>query len=156
MKTLTALVLSAGFTGLLSAQTLSNYQFIVTGQGPTAYFKLDSSLASSVDPGVVLSPYVSQVGGFAADIFRNPNLSYYFSGQSDYLLNNTTNLINGGGVTNMTSTKAGSITFLFRTLDPGQNTGQRFLFSAGNVTSNRNALSLFLRTRTLTTVIRIH
>src|ERR1051325_2732526 len=131
-----------------SAQTLSNYQFAVNSQSPNSWFKLDGTLSDSVSPGIVLSTYSSQVGGFASDVYRNPAKSYFFGGQSDFLLYSAgtygTNLFSGGGATNTTSTAAGSISFVFRMLDSVSNTGARFLFSAGNTVSNGNALGLFL------------
>src|SRR5206468_3946416 len=102
---------------------------IVSNQTPTAYFQLDNSLTNSLDTNVVLE--VFGAGAFTADIFRNIRKSYAFVNQTDYLQNTTTNLISGGGTSNTTSTASGSITLLFKTLDPGTNTGQRFLFSAG-------------------------
>src|ERR1051325_6723841 len=101
-----------------SAQTLSNYQFAVNSQSPNSWFKLDGTLSDSVSPGIVLSTYVSQAGGFESDAHGKHAKSYYFSGTSDYLQYSAslygTNLFNGGGATNTTSTAAGSITFLFR------------------------------------------
>ena len=126
----------------LSAQTLSNYQFIVSSQSPGTYFKLDNSLQSAIDPSVTLESF--GMGGFTFDAFRNPGSSYYFFENTDFLRLMTTNVINGGGTSNTTSTAAGSITLLFRSLDPGTNTGQRFIFSGGDSTTNHNALALFV------------
>jgi Concanavalin A-like lectin/glucanases superfamily len=142
MKTIRALTLALYIPTLASATTLSNYQYTVTTQGPTAYFKLDGSLASSVDPSVLLT--ASGIGGYAVDGYGNYGDCYFLTDQHDFLFNNTTLLISGGGTTNTTSTASGSISFLFKTLDAGPITGQRFLFSAGNTTSNGNAFALFV------------
>ncbi|HMP81362.1 MAG TPA: hypothetical protein PKA41_01495 [Verrucomicrobiota bacterium] len=126
-----------------SAQTLADYQLAVSSQSPANYFKLDGDLADSVDPEIVLESFGA--GGFTFDVFRNSGTSYYYVNQTDFLrINGTTNLINGGGVSNTTSTASGTISFLFRTLDAAPNTGQRYLFSAGGTTEEHNAFSLFL------------
>ncbi len=147
-RNLLTLAILAGMGCSLHSQTLSNYQHVVASQQPTAYFTLDGTLEDAVGPGRLLTKYDFATGGFATDVFRSPGMAYAFTGQSDYLLysaaNYGTNLLNGGGQTNMSSTAAGSITFIFRTLDAAANTGQRFLFSAGNTVSNGNALGLFL------------
>ena len=142
------LVSVLGVVGTGGAQTLSNYQAVVAAQGPSAWFKLDGMLHDAIQPGIVLSYYTEGQGSFQSDVFGNPTNAYAFTLQSDYLLYDVsiygTNLLSGGGVTNTTSTAEGTITFLFRSLDAGANTGQRFLFSAGNTTANGNALGLFL------------
>ena len=134
----------ACLAGSLSAQTLSNYQYVVSSQAPGTYFKLDNSLASSVDPGVVLEQNLATGGGFMFDVFGNPIRSYFFANQTDYLRTAGTNIISGGGASNTVSTATGSITLLFRTLDLGANTGQRYVFSGGGATEDHNALTLFL------------
>jgi hypothetical protein len=142
MKTICSLALVFCAVSMASAQTLSNYQHTVTNQGPTTYFTLDNSLVDSVTGTVSLTAV--GLGGFTFDTYRNASKSYYYSATTDALYNNSTVLINGGGTTNTTSTASGSITFLFRTLDPGANTGQRYLFSAGYTTANGNAFALFI------------
>lgn len=143
-----AIAFMLGLVAVGNAQTLSNYQAVVNSQGPSAWFKLDGTLADAVHPGIVLSYYVDGQGSFQSDVFGNPASCYAFTAQSDYLLYDVniygTNLLAGGGETNTSSTAQGSITFLFRSLEAGANTGQRFLFSAGNTTTNGNALGLFL------------
>lgn len=138
---LTPLAVLFGLTIHVSAQTLPNYQATVSSQGPTAYFKLDSSLVSAVNGGVFLESFG---GGYASDVYRNPTNSFFFVNSTEFLRNLTDNLISGGGVTNTTSTNSGSITLLFRSLSAITNTGQRFLLYAGNTTADGNALSLFL------------
>src|ERR1051326_318701 len=123
-------------------QTLSNYQAIVTGQGPVHHFKLDGSLASTENPEVALESYGA--GGFTFDVFRNPGEAAFFVNQTDYLRDVADPLISGGGVPNTNSTASGSITFLFRSLDSGDITGQRCLFSAGGSVTNHNSFSLFM------------
>lgn len=143
-----ALASVLGLVAAGNAQTLSNYQAVVNSQEPSAWFKLDGTLADAVHPDIVLSYYVDGQGSFQSDVFGDPASCYAFTLQSDYLLYDAniygTNLLAGGGVTNTTSTAEGTITFLFRSLDAGANTGQRFLFSAGNTTANGNALGLFI------------
>jgi hypothetical protein len=145
MKPIIALAaVAVCLAGNLSAQTLSNYQFVVSSQGPGTYFKLDNSLASSVDPSVVLEQNLATGGGFTFDVFGNTIKSYFFANQTDFLRTSGTNIISGGGVSNTVSTATGSITFLFRTLSPGTNVGQRYVFSGGGVTEDHNALAMFL------------
>src|SRR6185503_10877111 len=136
----------------LCAQNISNYQFTVSSQNPTAYFKLDGSLASSVNPNVVLESFA---GGYALDVFRQTSNCWFFVDQNTaYLRNLSDSLISGGGPANSNATAKGSISFLFRSLS-GQNVGgQRFLFdattTAGMTTTNHNAFSLFFENDTST------
>jgi len=126
-----------------TGQTLSDYQAAVSAQGPSSYFKLDGSFDSAVDPGAALE--VFGAGGFAYDVFHSPGSSYSFVNRTDFLRNIASPyLINGGGASNTTSTAAGSVTLLFRTLGSGEITGQRYLFSAGSVVTNHNAFALFV------------
>jgi Concanavalin A-like lectin/glucanases superfamily len=129
----------------LSGQTLPQYQSTVSSQTPFAYFKLDNSLESAVNPSVVLEEYIAPGGGFGGDVFRNPTNSYYYVNSPDFLRNMFDNLISGG-----TGTATGSITFLFRTLDAATNTGQRYLFSAGGNTATSNAFLLFFENDNVT------
>src|SRR6266568_1550479 len=145
---LSLLLAAACLASQVSAQTLSNYQFTVSSQGPTTYFKLDNSTASSVDPSVTLESF--GVGGYLSDVYRNSTNAYFYVNSTDFLRNLTTNLISGGGATNTSSTASGSITFLFRTLTAATNTGQRYLFYAGNTTADGNALSLFFENDNVT------
>jgi hypothetical protein len=145
MKSIIAMLVCAVGLDLSQAagQTLSNYQAIITAQGPSSYFTLDGTFASAVDAGTTLE--VFGAGGFMFDLFRNPGSSYFYVNKTDFLRNLTTpNLISGGGTSNLTSTAAGSVTLLFRTLGPGEIGGQRYLFSAGSVVTNHNAFALFL------------
>lgn len=139
-------------TGQLSAQTLADYQAEVTGQSPSNYFKLDSSLVSAVNGTVSLSSFGA--GGFAGDVFRNPTNSYFYVNNTDFLRNLTDPLISGGGSANSNATATGSITFLFRTLTGPNVGGQRFLFDAtttsGMGTSSNNAFSLYFENDTST------
>lgn len=145
MKLPTALfVIATGLAVSASAQTLPNYQAAVTGQSPSDYFKLDGSLESAVNPGIILGQNLTPNGGFAADVYGNVGKSFFYVIQGDYLAYTGGNLLSGGGVSNLVSTAKGSISFLFRTLPPGVNTGQRYVFSAGGDATEHNALSLFL------------
>ena len=143
-STLSLLVIAIGLDLSLAAdQTSSNYQAVVSAQSPSSYFKLDGSLASAVDSDVALEAFGA--GGFTFDAFRNPGMSYSYVNKTDFLRNLTaTNLISGGGTSNTTSTASGSVTLLFRTLSTGEISGQRYLFSAGSVTTEHNAFALFL------------
>jgi len=142
----------------VSAQTLSNYQAVVSSQSPSNYFKLDGSLESAVNGSVVLeiNELLTANGGFASDVFRNPTNSYFFdAGQNNAWLRNLTDpLINGGGTADTNATNKGSITFLFRALAGTNIGGQRFLFDAtttgGMGTTNHNALSLYFENDTST------
>ncbi len=137
---------------IASAQSISNYQFTVGSQNPTAYFKLDGSLASSVNPNVVLEPFA---GGYASDVFRKASNCWFFVDQNTAFLRNLTDsLINGGGSANSNATAKGSVSFLFRSLSGPNIGGQRFLFdatsTAGMTTTNHNAFSLFFENDTST------
>ena len=147
------LVAATCVVGQLSAQTLTDYQNEVMNQGPSNYFKLDGSLESAVNPGVVLTPQ-GVGGGFTADAFRNPTNAYGYLNNNDELGNFTDPLISGGGVANSNATSKGSITFLFRALDGLNIGGQRYLFDATTTgsmgTTNHNALSLWFENDTST------
>jgi len=142
-KLLTFLLALTCFNTRMSAQMLADYQAAVQNQAPATWFKLDGDLVSAVDANVVLTVF-GLGSGFAFDVFGNNGRSYSFGGQTDTLYNQTTDLINGGGTSNTASTAAGSVTFLFRTLDPSPNTGQRYLFSAGDSAASANAFAVFL------------
>lgn len=136
----------------LSAQTIANYQAEVMSQSPSNYFKLDGTLASTVNPGVVLESFA---GGYASDAYRNATNCWFFVDQNTaYLRYVTTPLINGGGTSNTISTAKGSITFLFRALSGPNTTGGRTLFDASTVnvgTTNHNGLALFFESPTAST-----
>src|SRR5262245_37611773 len=125
-----------------SGQTLSNFQAVVSSQSPANYLTLDGTLASSVKPEVILEYFGA--GGFTFDLFRNPGKSYYFVNATDFLRDLSDNLISGGGSANSNSTASGSVVLLFRSLDAGEITGQRYIFSAGSIVSNHNAFALFM------------
>lgn len=154
-KLLARFALSVGLAipASLPAQTLSNYQYVVSGQSPTAYFKLDGTLTNAVNDEVVLESFS---GGYAFDVYRNTSNCWFFVEQFNtaYLQYLTDSLINGGGTSNVNANAKGSITFLFRMLSGPNIGGQRFLFdattTAGMGTSNHNALSLFLENDTST------
>src|SRR5262245_21827804 len=101
----------------LAGQTLSNYQAVVSSQGPANYLNPDGSLASAVDSEVALEAV--DEGGFTFDAFRNPLMSSCFANQTDCLRNTTATLFSGGGTSNSSSSASGSVTFLFRSLDAG-------------------------------------
>src|SRR4051812_24104746 len=107
------LVLS--LAGSSFAQTLSNYQFVVSSQSPAAYFKLDGTLADSVTPSQSLTP---SLGFFTADAVRHPTNAYAFLNASD-ALSLGTDIIPGGDPTgtNAAANGVGSISILFRALD---------------------------------------
>ena len=149
---LASMALALAVPASLSAQTISNYQYVVSSQSPTAYFKLDSSLQSAVNGSVVLEAFA---GGYATDAYRNVTNCWYFVDQNtSYLRNLTDSLINGGGTANSNAIAKGSITFLFRMLSGPNIGGQRFLFDAtttgGMGTTNHNALALYLENDTST------
>ena len=149
MKTLAALIVSLGFTGLLSAQTLSNYQFTVTSQNPSAYFKLDGTLEDSVTPSQVLTVN-GLTGAFFYDAYRNSTNAYAFFAAPD-ALTIPSDIINGGGAgTNDAATGVGSMSLIFHSLNTWTTTGQRWLFSQGDSTTNGNGLALFFENNTTT------
>src|SRR5258706_6097602 len=53
-------LLATCLAGNLAAQSLSNYQFIVSSQSPSAYFKLDGTVSDSITP----SQSFSTSGGY--------------------------------------------------------------------------------------------
>ena len=139
------LVFSCGWA---SAQTLSNYQSIVTSQNPTSYFKFSGTLEDSVTPAQVLTAFA---GFFSADLAHRASNSYAFVAQADGL-HLMADIISGGDPTgtNAAANGVGSISLLFRALDAPP-TGQRFLFSQGaGTTSNGNAVELFFENTTTT------
>src|SRR5436190_23831643 len=75
-------------------QNISNYEFTVSSQSPTAYFKLDGSLTNTVNGSVVLEPFA---GGYASDVYRTTSNCWYFVDQNTAFLRNLTDpLISGG------------------------------------------------------------
>jgi hypothetical protein len=150
-------VVVASLAANLFAQTLTNYQAVVTSQSPSNYFKLDGSLESAVNGSVVLliNDALTANGGFRGDVFHNPTNSYYFdAAQNNAWLRNTTDpLINGGGISNNAASAKGSISFVFRTLAGVNTTGERWLFDATSTatdTTNHNTLSLYFANATTT------
>ncbi len=143
-RTWSAFLAVLTFACAATAQTLSNYQSTVISEMPNYYFTFDNGSLTSITNGVTLLSSPVSFSQFAFDVFRNPGDSAYFTGQSDGLVGNGDGLISGGGTSNLTSTASGTVTFLFKTLDPGLNTGQRIIFSCGGSTTNHNALQLFI------------
>ena len=137
-------IVIAGFACAATSQTLSNYQSTVTGEMPNYYFTFDNGSLTSITNSVTLQSSPVSFDQFAYDVFGNPGDSVYFTGQSDGLVGTGDGLISGGGTSNLTSTASGAITFLFKSLDPGLNTGQRIIFSCGGSTTNHNSLQLFI------------
>jgi hypothetical protein len=153
MKTGSTILLAlACFSLGASAQTLANYQAIVLGQGPSSYFTFDGgSLTSVAGSPVTLSYYYSAGSSsfpFNYDIFGNPTNAIYFTASTDTAYDTTHHLINGGGTATTNSTATGSITLLFRTLDPGPPpsgaAGQHFVFSAGGTAGASNTFALLI------------
>jgi hypothetical protein len=144
--------LAALLVGTASGQTIANYQATVLSQNPSNYFKLDSSLASAINPSVVLESFA---GGFANDVYRNTSNAYFVVDQNTaYLRDITDPLISGGGTANSNAVAKGSVSFLFRSLSAPNVGGQRFLFdatsTAGMTTTNHNAFSVFFENDTST------
>jgi hypothetical protein len=155
MKKLLFVLSFIGFNALrTSGQTLAAYQATVAGQTPNYYFKFDGgSLANSGTNSTVVSwsttpPVFTQ---FTFDIFGNPQDSVYFSSTKTDVItdpNESSDKIissGGNGTATTNSTAQGSITFLFRSLDPGVNTAQKYLFSSGILNSNHNSCSLLFQ-----------
>lgn len=158
MKTRSTILLALTCFSLgVSAQTLSNYQAIVKAQTPSFYFTFDTNSLANVigGSGPVLSTTLSVASQFTYDIFQNPTNCIYFSlggssGDAAYdPSEGTDHIISGGGVVGTnTSTAVGTITLLFRTVDPGPPSaaatgpGAKCIFSAGGSTGSSNALYL--------------
>src|SRR5205814_9940944 len=127
----------------LFAQSLSNYQYTVTSQSPSAYFKLDGTLVDSITPSQTLTAIGA--GYFGADAARQPNSAYVFNtvAASD-VLTLAADIIPGGDPvgTNAAASGVGSISLLFRALD-GAPTGQRVIFSQGTNNTAGNAFELY-------------
>lgn len=123
----------------------ATYQTVVSGQSPNYYFKLDNDLTDSVGGSVTLD---ATGGDFVRDYFGNADGSRSFAAAADRLQVNA-NLVNGGGsYTGEPGTGKGTISFLFRHLNFTNNSGQRFLFSAGGATSVTNGFGLFVENYT--------
>lgn len=150
----------------VSAQTLTltNYEAIVLAQNPSNYFTFDGGELSNCvvgGPAVTLtaSPAAGSITGLqlAPDAFGNPSNSFYFTIGSDVIWDpseNNDHIISGGGTAANTSTATGSITFLFRSIDPGPppsgNPGTHCVFAAApnTDTASSNAFSLFFQNPT--------
>jgi hypothetical protein len=154
MKKLTCVWLALAASSVMaSAQTLNNYQATVTNQVPNYYFTFDNgSLASRGTNATVItwSSAPATFTQFGFDVFGNPVDSAYFLTKNDLLVDaaaGTDGLINsgGGGSASTNSTASGSISFLFKSLDPGSYTAQKYIFSAGIVNSNHNSCSLLFQ-----------
>src|ERR1041385_4280320 len=118
-----ALTLALAFfvlSGIVSAQTLSDYQTTVTNQGPTAYYKLDGTLVDAMGGPALTANGAG--GSFMPDAFRNATNSYGFFNSDDALIQATDILSGGDAGTNAAAAGKGSITLLFRALD-GVTTG---------------------------------
>jgi len=148
MKTLALVTLLSSLFMPLLAQSLSDYQNTVTGQSPSAYYKLDGTLNDALGGPALTANGTG--GGFMPDAYRNATDCYSFLNSDDALIQATDILAGGGSVTNAAAAGNGTISFLFRALDSASNTGQRFLFSQGNTTTNGNALGLFFENVTST------
>jgi hypothetical protein len=143
-------LVTSGFC--LSAHTLSNYQATVNGQNPNYYYTFDNGSVTSIGASnaitLTFNPTSGSQVGFGYDAYHNPGNCVYFSASADALdypyPKPADLIIYGGGTANTNSTKEGSITFLFKSLDPGSNTHQCYIFSAGYANANHNALSLYI------------
>jgi hypothetical protein len=149
MKALCSLALVVCLPTVVSAATLSNYQYTVTSQNPSAHFKLDGDLTDAITP----SQSLTALGAyFGTDAARHPTNACVFAAKTDNL-SLAADIIPGGDPvgTNAAANGVGSISLLFRSLDATTNTGQRFVFSQGmGTTSNGNALALFFENVTST------
>lgn len=151
------MLVSLGFQA--SAQTLAGYRAVVQSQNPSNYFTFDGgSLTSVAGAGVTLSVSPATVANqFNYDIFGNLTNSIYFTASSDTAYDpneSSDHIIIGGGTATTNSTAAGSITLLFRTLDPGPPpsgaAGQHFIFSCGGSVGTSNTLALHIENTTST------
>ena len=155
----------AGFLSLgASAQTLSNYQWIVASQSPMSWFKFDNG---GTDSGYTYTNAVADntstftvygtgatsagwLGGSAADVFHTPGKAVFFSGSADVLdvlPGTSANIISGGGAASDSSTAEGTISCLFRTLNAPVS-GRRPIIWSGGDPGTSNALALFIESQT--------
>lgn len=145
---LTALLVCASLA--LPAQTLSNYQAGIIAQNPMVYFSFDGGSLSSVFGKTVTltaTPVGTVAGQFSFDVFGNAGNSIYFTGANDAIYDPAESsdlLVSGGGTATTNSTATGSISLLFRSLDPGiqSTTGEHFVFDAGGAAGTSNSLAL--------------
>ncbi len=158
MKTFVTITISVFFaTVAVRAQTLADYQATVNSQNPNYCFTFDGgslisggahapvTLAAEAGGSVVSGSTYPQI---APDMFGNPTNAVYFSLSSDTLVdqNEPSDLIinsGAGGVASTNSTATGSISFLFRSLDPGIYTAQKYILSSGYTGSAHNMMSLY-------------
>ncbi|HVU28684.1 MAG TPA: hypothetical protein VHG71_13250 [Verrucomicrobiae bacterium] len=134
------------FTNLpnVALPSRDNYQSVVTGQSPSHYFKFDGDSTDSINSSLVLTtngsaPLLGYSFGYFED---NPGGVYFAAGPDALFANN--NLVNGGGtVTGNPGTGRGAISLLFHPLAGTNNTGGKFIFSAGGSTTTSNGLALF-------------
>ncbi len=153
-RTLHVLTLLGLLVASAGAQTLSNYHATIVGQLPNYYYTFDGgSLTNSGTNSTVISWATSPAvfSQYTFDAFGNAYSSIFFSPtKTDLLLDSakaTDQIINSGGagVATTESTAEGSITLLFKSLDPGSFTAQKYIFSAGIVNSNHNSCSLLFQ-----------
>src|SRR5207248_8900712 len=92
---LASFTLAVGLTANLCAQTIANYQATVASQNPSNWFKLDGTLASAVNPGVVLTSFA---GGYGPDAYRTDSNCWSFTDQNTAFLKDLSDpIISGGG-----------------------------------------------------------
>ncbi len=153
MKKLICTLLAVASAGCLaSAQTLAAYQATVESQNPNYYFTFDGgslisggahapvTLAAEANGSVVSGSIYPQI---APDVFGDPTNAVYFSATADTLVdpNEPTDLIinsGGGGVASTNSTAMGSISLLFKSLDPSVYTAQKYILCGGYTSTNHN------------------
>ena len=132
------------------ADVLAQYQWVVASQAPLYHFRLDGSLTNSGTPGPLT---LTAAGGWFTNGFSGaPGTARAFTASTDNLTT-PTDLFAGGQAAaggNASAAGRGSVTFLFRSLDTVANTGQRFVFSQGNTSSDRNAFGLFFENQSNT------
>jgi hypothetical protein len=155
MKKLLLTLAAVAAGGILAqAQTLFDYQTAVLAQSPAYYFTFDFGGLSSIVGSATLSASPAGVASqLGPDVFGNPGNSFYFTANNDVLIDAnevSDHLINGGGTATTNSSAAGSITFLFKTIDPGPQPGngtaqgQHFIFTGGGAVGTSNGLALFI------------
>lgn len=143
----TSLVASLSVTHFSDA--LAQYQTVVAGQSPAYHFKLDGTLTNSGTAGPLT---LSAAGGWFTNGFSGvTNTARSLTASTDSLTT-TTDLFAGGQTAvggNASASGVGSVTLLFRALDTVFLGGQRFVFSQGNNSSDRNAFGLFFENQNL-------
>jgi hypothetical protein len=154
MKKLSYALLALSISGVLGwAQTLTNYQATVTNQAPNYYYTFDGNSFTSRGTNATVVSWTTvptTFTQFGTDMFGNFTNAAFFATKNDLWVDPSAAsdlVINSGagGVATSNSTASGSISLLFKSLPPGINTAQKYIFSAGNTGANHNMCALLFQ-----------